>query len=96
MSHSLEKHWTITRERLDHAYKLLATLRSDEHASRCYVEYRDFIDHNELECALAALEAVGEWSALPDEALEGMAVAAESMDLAERAAALRRQKVNHR
>ena len=90
MSHPLEKRWAVTRERLAEAFQLLQSVRSDTEAMRCYASYRDVLDHNELELALDALEHLAESSALPAAVWEAFAVAAESMDLTERAANCRK------
>lgn len=92
MTHPLEKRWEVTRNRLDEAFRLLQSLRSDSETERCFAWYRDELEHNELELALDALEHLAESSTLPATVWEAFAVAADSMDLVERAAAYRRMK----
>jgi hypothetical protein len=72
--------------------RLLKSLRSDSEAERCFAWYREELDHNELELALDALEHLAGSSTLPAAIWEALAVAAESMDLFERAAVLRKMK----
>lgn len=93
MTHPHEKRWAVTRKRLDDAFQLLQSIRSDSEARRCFDWYRDELEHNELELALDALEQLAESSTLPANVWEAFAVAAESMDLAERAAACRKMKL---
>lgn len=93
MSHLLERRWKNTREKLDEAFRILQGLRSDSEAERCFAWYREVLQRNELELALDALEHLAESSTLPDRAWEAFAVAAESMDLSQRAAACRKMKV---
>lgn len=90
MTHPLERRWAITRKRLDEAFRQLRSLRSDSEAEQCYAMYREELGYNELELALDALENLAETSPLPASAWEALAVAADSMDLSERAAAYRR------
>lgn len=92
MSHPLEQRWAVTRARLDEAFRLVQTLRSDPEAESCFARYREEIDYNELELALDALQHLAESSSLPPSAWEAFAVAAESMDLTERAARCRSMK----
>ena len=96
MTLPLEQRWAVTRKRLDEAFRLLKSLRSDSEAERCFAWYREEIDHNELELALDALEHVAGSSTLPAAIWDALAVAAESMDLFERAAVLRKMKSHPR
>lgn len=89
MSDSLTKRWKVTTQRLEEAYELLRALRSDAEATHRFVEYREMLEHNELELALEELEQLTETFTPPPAVWEQLAVAAESMDLADRAEALR-------
>jgi hypothetical protein len=93
MTHPLEKRWAVTRKRLDEAFRSLQSLRSGPDAEKCFARYRDMLEHNELELALNALEHLAECSTLPAAVWEAFAVAADSMDLAERSAACRKMKL---
>ena len=92
MSVSLHKRWEVTRQRLNEAYQILQSVRSNAEAQSCLLEYKDMFDHNELELALDALEHLADSSDLPDSVWEAFAVAAASMDLHDRAAACRKMK----
>ncbi len=93
MTHPLERRWAVTRKRLDEAFRLLQSLRSDSEATRCFEQYRDELAHNELELALDALEHLAESSTLPATVWEAFAAAADSMNLVERAAACRKMRL---
>ena len=93
MTHPLEERWAVTRKRLDDAFRLLQSLRSDSEVEGCFTSYRHALGHNELELALDALEDSAESSTLPATVWEAFAVAADSMDLVERAAACRKMKL---
>ena len=93
MTHPLEESWAATRQRLDEAFRLLRSIRSDSEAERCFAWYRDELEQNELELALDALEHLAESFSMPANIWEAFALAAESMDLSDRAAACRRMKI---
>jgi len=93
MIQPFQRRWAITRQRLDEAFGLLQSIRSDAEAERCFAWYHDVLEHNELELALDALEHLAESSSLPPNVWEAFAEAAESMDLKNRAAACRRMKM---
>ena len=92
MTHLFNQRWEEARKRLDEAFRLLHSLRSDSEAKRCFAWYRDELEHNELELALDALEHLAESSTLPTTVWEAFAIAADSMGLVERAIACRKMK----
>lgn len=94
MPHLLEARWAVTRVRLDEALQLMQQIRGDAEAKLSYAQYQDALEQNELELALDALEHLSESSSLPAPIWERLAVAAESMDLLERAIACRKMGLN--
>jgi predicted ester cyclase len=89
--HPLEARWAVTRQHLDEACTLLRALRLDAEAERGFAEYREMLEHNELELALDELEHVAGTFPAPPAVWEKLATAAESMKLADRAESCRRR-----
>ena len=92
--HPLQARWDITCQRLTAAADFIRPQSNSPDVQRCFVEYAEFLDHNELECALNMLESACESFTPSPDTFELLALAAESMDLHERASALRRLTVS--
>jgi hypothetical protein len=87
--HPLQARWDITRHRLTVAADFIRPQSNAPEVRRCFAEYSEFLDHNELECALGMLETACESFTPSPGTFDLLAVAAESMDLHDRASALR-------
>ena len=90
MPHPLQARWDITRRHLASAAAIIRPQSESSEIQRCFAEYSEFLEHNELECALDMLECACESFAPSPETFELLAVAAESMELHDRALAFRR------
>ena len=86
----MQARWDITRQRLAAAADFIRPQSNAPEVQRCFAEYSEFLDHNELECALDMLECACESFAPSPDTFALLAVAAESMELHDRALALRR------
>jgi len=86
----LQLRWRITRRHLVAAAESIRQQSNSPEVQRCIAEYFEFLDHNELECALHMLEYACESFTPSRGTFELLAVAAESMKLRDRASALRR------
>jgi hypothetical protein len=82
--------WLITRRHLARAAESIHAQSDSPEVERCFAEYAEFLDHNELECALHMLERACESFTPSRGTFELLAIAAESMNLLDRAAAFRR------
>jgi hypothetical protein len=90
MPHPLQARWDLTRQHLAAAADFIRRQSDTPEVQRCVAEYAEFLDHNELECALDMLECACESFDASPNTFELLAVAAESMELRDRALALRR------
>ena len=79
---SLRKLWSQIEADLRRAAGLLP---SSAAADRAVIEYREYLDHNELELACDMLETYAEDHLVPDDFWSALADAAEKMKLADRA-----------
>jgi len=80
----LNKSWAITRYHLEQARSLLTSpsFQADQVESLAF--YREFIDHNELECALDQLEMIGESCSCSPDFWKELELAALNMGLKDR------------
>ena len=88
--HPLQARWDITCQRLTAAADFIRPQSDTPDVQRCFAEYAEFLDHNELECVLNILESACESFTPSPDTFELLALAAESLDLHERASVLRR------
>lgn len=93
MGHPLEHRWEVSRKLLDAALTALQSARQDAKAEQCIAEYQRMLQHNELELALDMLELTETFTP-PQEVWERLALAADSMDLFDRARSYWRMNEN--
>lgn len=82
----LEKSWAITRKHLEKARSLLPSPIVQGEQTESIGAYQEFIEHNELECALDQLEGLGEANACSQEFWQELRLATENMGLTDRLA----------
>ena len=88
--HPLQQRWDITSRHLTAAADFIRPQSNTPDVQRCFAEYPEFLDHNEFECALTMLESACESFTPSPDTFELLALAADSMELHDRASALRR------
>lgn len=86
----LERSWAITRAHLSAAARLLPKDPVSGEGGCSLSQYREWLDHNELELALDELACVGEENAVPREFWLQLIEAAQNMNLPDRAEAYAR------
>ena len=86
MDERLVKQWEVTKT-------LLATAAAEVSDAQGISEYQEYIDYNELELALNALEAIGDGSAVSPDFWWNLKKAAEVMGLRSHYAALRSRRL---
>jgi hypothetical protein len=82
------KSWKITESLLERALHALPARREQEYAS-LLTQYREFLEHNELELALDILEELGHLMSAKGGFWRDLERAAENMGLEDRLPALR-------
>lgn len=73
--------WRRTRALLHNAFAMITSTSTTPEVGRYLAEYRDMLDHNELECAMNMLEQAGDSLDMGSQFWEHLAAAAESMEL---------------
>jgi len=87
----LEASWSRTREHLKNAFAQLPALPVSGEESGSIQQYREWLDHNELELALDEQEMLGEANGVAQAFWEYLLQAATEMDLNDHAMCYRKK-----